>query len=96
MIEKALTAVGLPAELAYGVYLGEIVAPLMMIFGIYARVGAAVVVVNMAFAIFLVHSGDFLDLTKHGGWALELQAFYLLGASAVVLLGSGRQALKPD
>ncbi len=33
---------------------------------------------------------------QHGGWRLELQAFYLLGALAVVLMGSGRFAIKPD
>ena len=51
---------------------------------------------NMLFAILLVHTGDILALTEHGGWRLELQGFYLFGALAIVFLGSGKYAIKPD
>ena len=91
-----LTESGLPALLAYGVYVGEIIAPLMLILGIFCRVGGLLVVVNMLFAVLLVHTGDILALTEHGGWRLELQAFYLFGALAIVLLGSGKYAVRPD
>ena len=53
MLDKA----GLPGFLAYGVYLGEVVAPLMMMLGVGARAGAALVVVNMLVALGLVHLG---------------------------------------
>jgi putative oxidoreductase len=82
--------------MAYGVYAGEIIAPLMVLAGFYARIGGLIIVVNMIFAILLAHAGDVFSLTQHGGWALELQAFYLLGGLAVVLLGSGKFAVKPD
>lgn len=95
-IVSLLAKMELPPAIAYGVYLGEVVAPLMVIFGIYARIGGALIFGNMAFAIALAHSGDLLALTKHGGWALELQGFYLLCGLAVVFLGSGRMAFKPD
>ena len=91
-----LTESGLPALLAYGAYVGEIIAPLMLILGILSRVGGLLVVVNMLFAVLLVHTGDILALTEHGGWRLELQAFYLFGALAIVLLGSGKYAVRPD
>lgn len=87
---------GLPAMLAYGVYIGEIIAPLMLILGVFSRFGGLILVINMLFAILLVHAGDILALTDHGGWRLELQAFYLFGALAIVFLGSGKYALKPD
>ena len=95
-ISSKLAAAGLPEALSYGVYIGEIVAPLMIIAGLLSRAGAAIVVVNMLFAIFLVHSGDLFALTEHGGWRLELQGFYLFGSVAIIFLGSGRYALKPD
>lgn len=95
-IEGMVTGIGLPPEIVYGVYIGEIVAPLMLIFGVYARVGGLILLGNMLFAVALVHTGDFLSLTKHGGWALELQAFYLFGGLAIILLGSGRIAVRPD
>ena len=95
-IGDRLTDVGLPAILAYGVYIGEIVAPLMIIAGVYCRIGGIVVAVTMVFAVVLAHSSDLLKLNEHGGWALELQASYLMGGVVVALLGSGRFAVKPD
>ena len=91
-----LGANGLPAMLAYGVYIGEVLAPLMVIVGYQARVGGVLIVINMVLAIFLAHSGDFFSLTEHGGWAVELQMFYLLSALAIVFLGSGKLAFKQD
>jgi len=95
-ISGTLSSVGLPSFIAYGVYIGEVIAPLMIIAGIFSRYAGLVVVVNMAFALFLAHTGDVFMLTEHGGWRLELQAFYLFGALAIVLMGSGRLAFKPD
>jgi len=95
-IGGALAGAGLPGVLAYGVYVGEIIAPLMIILGIQARMGGLIIVLNMVFAILLVHTGDLFSLTEHGGWRLELQGFYLFGGLAVMFLGSGRLALRPD
>jgi putative oxidoreductase len=95
-IGSKLSESGLPVMLAYGVYVGEIVAPLMIMLGVFSRPGGLLVAINMLFAVLLVHTGDFLSLTEHGGWRLELQAFYLFGALAVVFLGSGKYAIKPD
>jgi putative oxidoreductase len=68
----------------------------MIIVGLLSRVGAALIVINMLFAILLVHTGDLFALSDHGGWRLELQGFYLLVSLAIVFLGSGRYAWKPD
>ena len=95
-IGNVLSDVGFPSALAYGVYIGEIIAPLMIILGVYSRIAGLIIVVNMIFAILLMHSGDIFSLTKHGGWAIELQAFYLMCGAAVMFLGSGRHAVKPD
>lgn len=95
-IGSSLSGAGLPSALAYGVYVGEVIAPLMILLGYFSRIGALILVVNMLFAIMLVHMGELFSLTPHGGWAIELQAFYLLGGLAIALLGSGRFAIKPD
>jgi putative oxidoreductase len=91
MLDKA----GLPGFLAYGVYIGEVVAPLMMMLGVGARAGAAIVAANMLVALGLVHMGDLLVINQQGGWALELQGLYLFGALAVALLGAGRYSVMP-
>ncbi|MGH8746433.1 MAG: DoxX family protein [Burkholderiales bacterium] len=91
-----LVALGLPHEVAYLVYIGEVVAPLLIILGFRSRIGGLLVMINMIFALVLVHSMQLLTLSKTGGWGLELQAFYLFCGLAVLLLGSGKIAVKPD
>ncbi len=95
-ISGMLSGYDLPTMIAYGVYIGEIVGPLMVIAGFYARLGGLFIAINMLFAIVLAHSGDIFSLSEHGGWAIELQMFYLLTALAVLFLGSGRYAMKQD
>ena len=89
-----LVEVNLPESLAFGVYAGEILAPLMLIFGVFTRLGALIIVINMLFAIGLVHMGHFgIFDPQTGAWKLEVQAFYLFGALAIAFLGAGRIAL---
>lgn len=95
-IGNSLTGIGMPSAVAYGVYVGEVIAPLMVLIGFHSRLGGLLIAVNMIFAILLAHPGDIFSLTKHGGWALELQGFYLFGGLAIALLGSGKFAVKPD
>jgi putative oxidoreductase len=92
-IETMVTAHGLPSALAYGVYLGEIVGPVMVILGLFARVGAGLIVINMIMAVVLAGMGSIAALNPSGGYALELEAFFLLGAVSVALLGAGRYSV---
>lgn len=88
-ITNSVTAAGLPAFLAYGVYVGEVIAPLLVIAGYYSRIAAAVIAVNMLFAIGLVHSAELFALNQTGGWALELQGMFLFASIALFLIGPG-------
>lgn len=92
-VEKMLGGAGLPSVLAYGVYVGEVLAPILVILGLFSRVGAAIIVVNMLFAIFLAHRADLFLMTRTGGWALELQGFFLFTALALMFMGPGRFSL---
>jgi putative oxidoreductase len=86
MVEKS----GLPGVFGYLVYLGEVLAPLLLIVGLWTRLAALVIVGNMVVAVVLVHMADLFTLTKQGGWALELQGMFLFTALALALLGAGR------
>ncbi|RZL94733.1 MAG: DoxX family protein [Variovorax sp.] len=89
-VSNMLTSHGLPGVLAYLVYVGEIVAPVLLIIGLYTRPAAWITVINMLVAIWLVHSKDLGVIGKTGGWALELQGMFLFSALAVAFLGAGR------
>jgi putative oxidoreductase len=84
-----MTATGLPPMFGYLVYVGEVLAPLLLIVGLWTRAAALVVAINMVVAVLLVHTAQLGELTKNGGWALELQGFYFFTAVAIALLGAG-------
>jgi putative oxidoreductase len=89
IVEKA----GLPNPFGYLVYVGEVLAPLLVIVGLWTRLAALVIAINMVFAIALVHTGELLQLSPTGGWALELQGLYLVVPIAIALLGAGRYSI---
>lgn len=86
-IEQMIEARGAPGWLAYAVYLGEVVAPLLLLVGLWVVPAALVIAINMLVAFFLVHTKQVLMLQSSGGWALELQAFFFVTA-LVVAMGS--------
>ena len=92
-ISGQLTSHGLPGALAYLVYIGEIVAPVLVLVGFYARPAAWVMVINMLVAIWLAHAKELFVIGKTGGLALELQYLFLAAALAVAFLGAGRFSL---
>lgn len=68
----------------------------MLIVGIRSRLAGAIVAFDMIMALFLVHTKELFSISEMGGLAIELQLFYLLSSIAIVLLGSGKHAIKPD
>jgi len=89
-IAGMLTAHHLPGFLAYGTYVGEVVAPALVLVGVLTRPAAAVVAFNMVVAIGLAYGGKLASLTAQGGWVAELPALYLLAAVALICTGPGR------
>ncbi len=95
-IKSMLLQNGLPGLMAYGVYIGEIVAPLLLIIGYRSRLASVVIAFDMTTAIYLVHMKDIFSVTNVGAWGIETEMFYLLGSICIILLGSGKYAVKPD
>ncbi|HVV65011.1 MAG TPA: DoxX family protein [Rhizomicrobium sp.] len=92
-IKAMLASRNLPEALSYGVYLGEIAGPILLVLGAFSRIGAGLVVVNMAVAVALAGASRLAAFDPMGGYALELEAFFLFGALAVLFLGAGRLSL---
>ena len=92
-VADMLTKAGLPAVFGYGVYIGEVVAPLLILVGLFTRPAALIVAINMIVAVLLAHTSQFFTLNETGGWALELQGMYFFAAVAVALLGAGRYSI---
>lgn len=65
-VQGMLTSAGLPAAWGYGVCFGEVVGPALLILGRYARIGAALIVINMLFVFGLARRAS-------QGRAAELQ-----------------------
>jgi putative oxidoreductase len=69
---------------SYGVFIGEVVAPLLLIFGQYIKVSSSIVAFNMFVAIVLVHKDTIFTLGEHGGWSIEVPMLYLVIALALI------------
>ena len=92
-IKTMLQGTHLPEFLAYGVFAGELIAPLFLILGLYSRIGALIVVINMMIAIYLAYGDSLLALNKHGGPFIELSVFYVIVSLAIFLMGPGKYAV---
>jgi putative oxidoreductase len=93
-IEGLLGQFGLPAWFAPGVLIGEIVAPLLVIAGVWVRWAALIIAVNMLFAVGLAHGADLFTLGQSGGYRLELQAFYFFCSIAIAWLADGKRGVR--
>ncbi|MBX9704269.1 MAG: DoxX family protein, partial [Silvanigrellaceae bacterium] len=92
-VAATLIQSGLPEFLSYLVYVGEVVAPALLILGIMTRTSAFIIFVNMIFTIVLGYKGMIFTLNAYGGWIVELNMLYLLSALAVMFFGAGKYAL---
>lgn len=93
-MEGLLESKGIPAFLRYGVFAGEVLAPVLVIVGLFTRPAAAVMSVTMIFALWLVHfPNDFVINPQGGGLQIELQLLFLFLGVFFALVGAGRLSL---
>lgn len=88
-----LAGLGLPAFVGYGVYAGEVIAPIFVLLGKWARIAGLVIGFNMLGAIMIALRDKMFTLNMGGGWAIELELLFLLGGITIFLLGSGKYSL---
>jgi len=91
-VKAMLSHAGLPEILSYGVYVGELIAPIFIILGLYARVASLVLAFNMVVAIFLAYGFSF-SLAKYGGLSMESPLMFFIMSILIFLLGSGKYSV---
>lgn len=85
-----LATLGVPAWLAYVGAFGEFIGGLMIMLGIATELGAAILAVDMLFAIYLVHWGHGYFLQNNGSeYALNI----IILCIALIIGGPGCYAL---
>lgn len=94
-ISGMLVAKGLPGFIAYGVLVGEVAAPVLIILGIFTRPAALVLAFTMIVAWLMVGVNITGQLDKTGAWAIESMVYFFIAALAVAFLGAGRYSIAP-
>ena len=95
--KSILTKAGLPEVMAYGSYAGEVVAPIMIILGIFSRIGALLVIGTSLTIMYAYHGlGNLLELTNVGGFKAEILYLYIALSLCIIFNGSGKYAIRKD
>lgn len=92
-ISAMLVAKGLPGFIAYGVLVGEVVAPILLILGVLTRPAALVLAFTMVVAWLMVGLGETAQLEKTGAWAIESLVYFFVAALAIAFIGAGKYSL---
>lgn len=95
-IETMLDSYGFPTFLSYGVYVGEIVAPLLIIIGFRTKLAGLVFAINCLVAILMVQLPYFFSINEYGGWSLGLIFIYFMFGIGMCFTGAGKYALSTN
>lgn len=92
-VSSLLEQQGLWGHLAYGVYIGEVLAPIMLIIGFQVRIAAGLIVFTMLVAIYAVFGFSIFGINEVGALAIESQMLYLLPCVALLVMGGGKYGI---
>lgn len=92
-IKSMLGKAGLPEAMAYGVYITELIAPLLILIGFRTRLASLAFFFGMIAALLLAHSENMFALSKSGGLEIELILLYALGGLVFFFTGAGKYAI---
>ncbi|CAD7287033.1 hypothetical protein LMG7974_00208 [Campylobacter majalis] len=95
-VKGMLASKGLPEFIAYFAYLGEVIAPIMLIIGLYTRMACVFVLGTCFTIVFVAYYPSLFALTNHGGFRAEIVYLYIFMALAIIFSGSGKYAARRD
>jgi len=80
---------GIPGFFMYFMYISEVLAPALIVLGVFTRISALTIIVTMIVVLYVVPFPT-MALNEHGAWVIELQLFYLAIPVALFFTGPGR------
>lgn len=92
-IKGLLHTKGLPEAMWLGVPFAEILAPILLIFGVFSRISGLVIAFTMIFALYLTTGFNAFGLSKTGGLNGELNFLFLVNGIVLYITGPGRYVL---
>ena len=96
-VKGILAKAGLPEIMAYSSYIGEVVAPIMIILGIFSRIGALLITGTSLTIMYAYYGlGNLLELTNAGGFKTEILYLYIALSLCIIFNGSGKYAIRKD
>ena len=92
-IKDLFTIHGLPSFLSYGIYIGEIVAPILIIIGFRTKLAGLIFAFNCFIAIIMVQLPNLLKLNEFGGWSIAPIFIYMIFGISLIFTGAGKYAI---
>ena len=83
----------LPSFLAYGVLVGEVVGPILVLIGWKSRIGGALIAFTMLLSILLAHRDIIFEYNEFGGWSIAFNAIMVMNAMAIFFAGAGKYSV---
>lgn len=95
-VTSLLVNAKIPSFLSYFVYLGEILAPIMIIFGIYTRFASIMLIATSGMILYVAYMDKLLAVTNFGGLMPEIVYLYLGASLCLLFCGGGKFSIKND
>lgn len=95
-ISDLIAQYGLPSFLGYGVFVGEIIAPTLIIIGYRTKLAGLIFAINCFVAIIMVQLPNLLKLNEFGGWEIGPLFIYTFFGIALFFIGGGKYGLSTE
>jgi len=91
---QILASNGIPGQFIYFVYVSEVLAPVLIVLGIFTRISSLTIIVTMIVVFYALPFPIGMD--EHGAMNIESQLYFLLLPIALFFTGPGRYTAKKN
>lgn len=96
-IRVMLRGIGVPEIIWLGVPVGEVIAPVLLIFGVFSRLSGLTIAFTMLVSVLLARLAEVFTIDQYGGLAVGINLLFLFGGLAIFFIGAGKYAVyKPE